>query len=188
MKNYLLPIIAIVCLFGISCAPNDTEELSVAADGDYSVMITGVTQSLTYTFSSSNSRTTATVPDDVNHLTIMVLDADMRVVYQQHYYHYSDYYPEDDSIKYDDEKADLAKAPMYDEYYFEKQIPDTLFIPKLPEGSYTILAATAEFYQYYYKDYEPYPADGQSYPDTMVYDQQTPTLESYVTSDGPIFV
>ncbi|MEP0365836.1 MAG: hypothetical protein ABJN36_10145 [Cyclobacteriaceae bacterium] len=164
--KFIYTLLAVIAAITFSCDPNSDDK--VDPNGEYSFYITGINESLTYTFSPSNGRIAQTVPEDVKSLTILILDAEGSLVYNQHYYNHNTYYDYEDSLD----------ATGNDYYYYENTIPDTLFIPGLPAGEYTVLATTADFYyDYYYNGFGP-EGDHRSYP----------KLHSYISSEGPIYV
>lgn len=162
MKLLTNIFLAVLVLATLSC---DTEQDSPKG-ADHDFYITGINKSLSYTFSPSNGRQSQAIPEDVRNLTVMILDDDDNIVYEQRYYNYSYYWEYEDSLD----------ASGYDYYYYENTIPDTLFIPSLEEGNYTILTATADFYHYY-------SYSGWGNPEGA----GTPKIESWVTSEGPIY-
>ncbi|MFT7233259.1 MAG: hypothetical protein ACI8TA_002483 [Cyclobacteriaceae bacterium] len=176
MKGFNYALLALLVLFAFSCS-NDQDEPGKIKDGEFSFYITGISQSLTYTFSPSNGRAASTVPEDVKNLTVLILDAEGHIVYEQHYYNYSYYYDNNaDSSMMGEDDGSVSN----DYYYYENTIPDTLFIPKLGSGDYTILAATADFYYYYYMHDSFAPNGGN--------ESEYPKLYSHTTSEGPIYV
>jgi hypothetical protein len=194
MKISFYTQLVAILLLAVSCA-SDTDEQPTINNSDYSLILTGVNNALTYTFSSANSREATSVPDDVKQLTVMILDEKENVVYQQRYYSYSNYYPEIDSLKEGQYEGDVATSPVADYYYYENQIPDSIFIPKLPDGTYTVVSATADFYSYYYGGDSSVNADGQANQEVRndmiakpMPAQGMPVMESYVSSEGPIFI
>ena len=163
-KLFLLVSVASVVFYGCSSDEDIKEDVPNTPN---SILITGISESISYTFTSKNGRTESSVPDDVNMIQILILNHDNEVVYEQYHYNqnaYNHYY-------YD--SADHGG----DDYMFENTLPDTLYIPPLADGNYTVLASTtyASYYNYYYEH-------GDSA--NMKY----PIIESYQVSDGPIFV
>ena len=164
MKNSLLILLAAAFFFyGCSSDEGIKEGLE---NTESSILITGINESISYTFSSANGRAESSIPEDVNLIQILVLDEDNDIVYEQYHYNqnaYNEYY-------YD--SADHAG----DDYLFENTLPDTLYIPPLPDGEYTVLASTAyiSYYNYHY--------------DSGNDDSSAPFIESYQVSDNPIFV
>lgn len=165
MKNLLLlALITSVIFFGCSSDEDIPEDIS---NTENSILITGINESISYTF-SKNGRTESSVPDDINMIQILILDENNEVVYEQYHYNqnaYNHYYY--DSADYNG-----------DDYMFENTLPDTLYIPPLADGDYTVLASTA--YMNYYNHY--YYEHGDSL------NTQYPIIESYQVSDAPIFV
>ncbi|WP_420317497.1 hypothetical protein [Ekhidna sp.] len=159
MKNLLQ--LAFASLLILSCQSNDDIQMDIP-NTENSMVITGINESISYEFKNANGRTESSVPQDVNMIQILILDGNDDVVYEQYHYNanaYNYYY-------YD------SAAHGGDDYTFENTIPDTLYIPPLPDGSYTVLASTAYAERYnYYEDNESYPF-----------------IESYQISDGPIYV
>jgi hypothetical protein len=158
--------LAFIAVFTLSCNPDSEEKVS--PKGEYSFYITGINESLSYTFSPSNGRVAESVPEDVKALTLLVLDENDELVYNQHYYNHNYYY----------DYADSLDASGEDYYYYENAIPDTLFIPALPEGVYTVLTATTDFY--YYRYHDGFGPEGN--------EARYPKLDSYTISEGPIYV
>lgn len=164
MKKLLL-IIAPLFFFLAACGPDDEIEQEIP-NTENSILITGINESISYTYTSNNGRTESSVPEDVNMIQILVLNDDNEVVYEQYHYNqnaYNHYYY--DSANYEG-----------DDYVFENTLPDTLYIPPLEDGSYTVLASTAyaSYYDYhYYGD-----STGTSYP----------FIDAYQVTDNPIFV
>lgn len=134
--------------------------------GDFGFYITGVSQSLDYVFNSGRQNET---PDNVRELNILILDESGDIVYEQWYFNHNYYYGQDSL---------MANG---DTFFYENTIPDTLYIPALPEGNYDILAATT--YLNYYGDpiWNP---DGTWTEGPMVY----PRIEPYHVSENPIYV
>ncbi len=116
-------------------------------NGKYSLYITGITQSLTYDF---GGRAESSTPDDVTNLTLIIYDENGQAVYERRFYDYNYY--------------------GYGYPYYEDTvvIPDTVYIPELPGGSYKLVAVTADFYYDYHYD-----------SDMLVY--------PYHTSPGPVY-
>ncbi len=180
MKSFITSLFALIILFSFSCT-NDLDDQDKINDGEYSFYITGINKYLNYTFSATNGRAASSVPEDVKSLAVLILDAENNVVYEQHYYN-NTYYPPyyEDSVQMED--GSMGIDVNADFYYYENTIPDTLFIPKLGSGDYTILTATADFYYYNYGNYD-YGYNGHE-EDKYNF----PKLFSYITSEGPIYV
>ena len=145
---------------------NEQATMQPIPEGEQSFYITGISQSLTYSFNSGRLSET---PDDVRELNILVMDNGGEIVYEQWYYNYNYYNYQDTSLV------------NGDVYYYENTIPDTLFIPALPVGNYDIIAATT--YLNYYSDpiYNP---DGTVTQGSVIY----PRIEPYTVSESPIYV
>ena len=161
MKKLLLFTLVASTLF-YGCSPDEDIQQDVP-NTENSILITGINESISFTFADNNGRTESSVPDDVNMIQILILNEDQEVVYEQYHYNqnaYNDHY-------YD--SADHAG----DDHMFENTLPDTLYIPPLEDGNYTVLASTTYASYYYY--------DGGS-------DAQYPAIESYQISDAPIYV
>lgn len=164
MKNsLLLVLVATIAFYG--CSPDDGIKEDIP-NTENSILITGINESISYTFTSGNGRTESSIPEDINMLQILILNSDNEVVYEQYHYNnaYNDHYY--DSANHDG-----------DDYLFENTIPDTLYIPSLPDGTYTVLASTA--YASYY-DYL------ESHSDSV--NRGYPIIEPYEVTDAPIFV
>lgn len=160
LNNTLLSGLVVLLM---ACDPS-LDNQSGNPDAELSFYITGINKSLSYTFSPGNGRVAQSVPDDVRNLTVVILNESEEVVYEQHYYQYGYYYEDEDSLN----------AAGFDYYYYENTIPDTLFIPSLGEGNYTVLTATADFFiNHYYGD-----ANNEN---------GRAKIESWVTSEGPIY-
>ena len=110
---------------------------SVRNDHDRDLIVTGLKQSLGIAIITSNSGRVENDPDtsgivnptDIKNLTVFILDAQEVVVYENHYYGYN-----------------------YEDFY--QSMPDSIFIPSLEEGAYTIHAVTLDYWDYYpYDDY-----------------------------------
>ena len=125
MQRFATILPAFFLLLSLGC---EFQEDEFKQDSEYSFYITGLKESITYTFQSGNGRMAAT-PDEVNALTILVIDANGELAYENH----------------------------YNRYYEKNEIPDTVFIPTLPAGDYVIHALTLDYYNYYYYDNTTYP-------------------------------
>jgi hypothetical protein len=136
-------------------------------EGEIGFYITGVSQSLNYVF-NSGSRLSET-PDEIRELNILILDQSGDIVYEQWYFNHNYYYHQDSTMT------------NGDTFFYENTIPDTLFIPALPQGNYDILASTT--YLNYYSDpiYNP---DGTISQGPITY----PKIEPYNVSENPIYV
>ena len=166
MKKLLLLTLASAAIF-YGCSSDEDIEKDIP-NTENSMLITGISESISYTFSDKNGRTESSVPDDVNMIQILILDEAQKVVYEQYHYNQNAY----NHHYYD--SADHEG----DDYLFENTIPDTLYIPPLADGTYTVLASTT--YAYYYHQYNDGSGDS-SY-------NQYPIIESYQVSDAPIYV
>ena len=164
MKNLL--VFAILALLFIGCS-SDGDIKEPVLNTENSILITGINESISYNFTSKNGRVESSVPDDVNMIQILILDASNEVVYEQYHYNQNAY----NHFYYD------SAEHGGDDYMFENTLPDTLYIPPLADGNYTVLASTtyASSYDYYYDN-----GDSTS--------SRYPFIESYQVSDGPIFV
>ncbi|WP_425393074.1 hypothetical protein [Ekhidna sp.] len=160
MKKLLQITCAVILLS--SCGSEESIP-DLLQNTENSMIITGIRESISYTYTSNSGRSESSVPEDVNMIQILVLDSNDDVVYEQYHYNnnaYNHYY-------YD------SAAHGGDDYMFENTIPDTLYIPPLADGTYTVLASTTYAYSYDY------------YGDSI---GNYPYIESYQVSDGPIFV
>ncbi len=159
MKRLNFLLLSLPFLF-FSCLEDAGDE-NPKGDGEYSFYITGFREYLTYEFTSGQGRV-ETTPDDVKNLTVIITSEDGTVVYEKRYYNYDYWYPTD-AIYYPE--GDTME---------NQHIPDTIFIPLLPAGVYTIAAVTADFYydRYYYEN-------GSNSSDFILY--------PYVQSPGPIY-
>lgn len=167
MKNSLLILLIIsVVFYGCSSDEGIKEDVPNTPN---SILITGINESISYAFTSNNGRVENSIPEDINMIQILILNDENEVVYEQYHYNqnaYNHYYY--DSAEYDG-----------DEYMFENTLPDTLYIPPLADGSYTVLASTA--YASYYKN-----SDYEHHEDSSKI--RYPVIASYLVSDAPIFV
>jgi len=163
MKKLKLLSLTLI-IFLVACNPQD--EVNTEPDfSDYSVLITGINKSLSYDFASKNGRTETSVPQDVNMLQLAVVATNGEVVYEQYYYNHN----ARNEFYYDSTDVDPE--------YFENTLPDTLLIPRLLEGEYSIIAATSYIHNHSYYDYN----------DTS--ESKLPSkIEAYTISDGPIYV
>jgi len=162
MKNLLILFTIGIITFSCSSDEEVTEDI---LNTENSILITGINESISYTFSNANGRTESSVPEDINMLQILILNELNEIVYEQ--YHYN-------NNAYNEHYYDSAEHEG-DDYLFENTLPDTLFIPPLADGSYTVLASTA--YASFY---------GYNYEDSL--ENSYPIIESYQVSDNPIFV
>lgn len=112
----------------------------------HDLVITGMKESLG--FEIQNGRVDS-VPEGINNLSIIIADEDLEQVYQNNYYGYN----------------------YWDLY---QSIPDSIWIPALPEGNYTLMAVTLDYYGYYDYYYE----DGSN---------QQYLVEPYYSSPGVIY-
>lgn len=134
--------------------------------GEHEFFITGISQSLDYTFTSGRTEDT---PDEIRELYITILDENQNMVYEQWYWNHNYWIYSDSTL----ENGDI--------YYYENTIPDTLFIPALPAGNYDILAATT--YLNFYGD-PVYNPDGTWTEGERIY----PRIEAWCVSENPIYV
>ena len=127
---------------------------SVRNDHDHDMVITGLRQSLGIDVIKDDGGRTAFDPTDsstngqITNLTVFILDEQGSMVYENHYYGYN-----------------------YWDFY--QSIPDSIYIPSLPEGNYTLHAVSLDFYNYYYD------AD---------YHNEAWLLHPYLYGNGPIYV
>lgn len=123
MMKSLLKLILIVPVLIYSCdSPDDAK---ISSEKDPGLYVTGIKNSLSYTFSAGNQRV-ATGGDDVKNLTVLLLDEYGNIAYEARYYP-----------------------------YYENAMPDTMYIPSLAAGKYELMAVTADFYGYYDYGYGP---------------------------------
>ncbi|MFY0606035.1 MAG: FimB/Mfa2 family fimbrial subunit [Cyclobacteriaceae bacterium] len=121
MKKINILFIALTLVLFAACESTPEDELP---QGEMSMMVTGINQSLSYEFRAGNGRV-ASSADDVKNLTVLILNEANEIVHETHYYRYHE----------------------------EQIVPDTIFIPSLSAGNYQLLAVTADFYYYYYDDF-----------------------------------
>ena len=158
--TYFLSIATLVVL--VSCT--DPIEEAKMPEGEFAFYITGISQSLDYTFNSGRLNET---PAEVRELTILVLDDAGNLVYEQWYYNHNYWRNQDNSGD--------------DVIFYENTIPDTLFIPPLPAGNYEVLASTT--WMNYHA--EPYTnPDGTWNEGPFTY----PRIESWNANESPIYV
>ena len=155
--NKLLYLFSLLLL--LSC----TEEPIENPSEEHSLSIVGIKEAFDYTFHPASK--SITTPDEVNTLTIRIIDDMYNVVYEQWYHDWS----EDSSTS----------------------IPDSIFIPSIGTGQYKIYASTTDNYYYHYDDYYYYEdliaVDGDSIPDD--YDPNFDmVIDSWVVSTNPIYV
>jgi hypothetical protein len=150
MKNQslFLAMIAVVIVFS-GCEINDEPHLDPSKK--HEAVITGIKESLGFEISGNGRIETDTIPENINNLSVIITNENFEVAYQHNYYGY-DYWD------------------MY------QSIPDSIFIPSLPEGDYTLMAITLDYYGYY----EPYYGDGDSMNTEFV-------VEPYYFSNGTIY-
>lgn len=122
MKS-LLKLILLVPVLIYSC--DSPDETIVSSENEPGVYLTGIKNSLSYTFSSGNQRVVSG-GEDVKNLTVLILNEFGNIAYE------SRFYP-----------------------YYEDAVPDTMFIPSLGAGRYELMAVTADFYGYYDYGYGP---------------------------------
>ncbi len=161
MKKLLILMAPLVIMLS-ACGP-EAEITQDIPNTENSILITGINESISYTYTDNNGRTAESVPEDVNMIQILILNSEDEVVHEQYHYNqnaYNHYYY--DSASYGG-----------DDYMFENTLPDTLYIPPLDDGIYTVLASTAYASYYYYDE-----TSNTDYP----------FIDSYQVSDGPIFV
>lgn len=160
--SYLLAAVVLAVTGCSSVQDSDKGPLNT----ENSIVITGINESISYSFQSADGRVEGSIPDDINMLQILILNEDEEVVYEQYHYNQN---------AYNDHYYDSA-GHGGDDYMFENTIPDTLYIPPLEDGTYSVLASTvyASYYDYHYES------------DSM--QSSYPIIESYHVSDAPIFV
>jgi hypothetical protein len=136
--KYFFYLSVLLSFILLSC--NDDPEVTVPGDGIYDLYITGINESIKdFDFISINGRTQE-VPDEVMNLTLIV-HQENEVVYEVRYASYDPLNP--------------------------VELPDTIRVPQLEEGDYTIIAVTADYW------FDPY--------------YQNSVFDSYLYSMGPIF-
>jgi hypothetical protein len=142
LKNLSIFILGLLILS--ACTPSET----VPSSDKHEFIITGVKESLGIDIIVENGGRVAedSVPAGINSLTVFILDSDNNMVYENHYY--GDYY--------------------YDLY---NSIPDSIYIPSMAEGDYSIYAVTLDYYSYY--DY---------------YNNEYLTIAPYYYGSNPIYV
>lgn len=169
--RFILPALLI---FGLFACESKFEGMP---NEKYDFYITGIRQSLDYTF-NAGGRSEA-VPDEVKELTVLILNDQGRIVYEQYYFNY-DYYMDPTLGNMPGDTLDAGEVIMFDQ-----TIPDTLFIPPLPAGKYDIIAATAPIYRYYLVD--PYMGPDGTMPPIPEW-QGYPRIDPSTVSMSPIYV
>ena len=126
---------------------------------EYSFFITGIKESITYVFTPANGRV-AEVPDEVKNLTVLVVDELGEIVFEKRFYEWEHY----------------------------SEIPDSIRIPALPAGEYSIYAMTCDYYNYWFED-GVYRGDTTNTPpaDTVT-TYGSIVLEPWIVNEGPIYV
>ena len=84
MKKTLL-LLSAASLFVFGCSQNE-DGASPILNTENSIIITGINESISYTFTSNSGRTESSVPDDINMIQILILDESNQVVYEQYHY------------------------------------------------------------------------------------------------------
>ncbi|MFC2126463.1 hypothetical protein ACFLU5_16865 [Bacteroidota bacterium] len=155
MKSLKLLFVIPLLIAMFSCEFQDDFKIE---EEEYSFVITGIKESITYVFNSANGRV-AEVPDEVKNLTVLVVDEFGEIVFEKRFYEW--------------------------EHYGE--IPDSIRIPTLPAGEYSIYAMTCDYYNHWYED-GVYRGDSTNTPHDTTTTYGGIILEPWIVNEGPIYV
>lgn len=123
MKNFRFSIFTIWMLIVFLFSNCETSSINdIDPSQKHESIIIGLKKSIQLEI--LNNGRVDSIPENINNLSIIIANENLQPVYQNNYYGYN----------------------YWDLYH---AIPDSIFIPPLAEGNYTLMAVTLDYYGYY---------------------------------------